>query len=140
VRLVRAKIAVVLFALFATSLAVVVPQATANDPTIITSTGGTATYSATTGRYYEYVGQAVDFATAKAAAESARAKGWAGYLVTITSQAEVEITSSVSGNRSFWIGASDASSEGCWRWVNGTSSDIADLFFAAPMQQAALLH
>ena len=127
----RARSVLAIFALFASSFTVIGNSATANDATVSTSTGGTATYLASTGHYYEYVGQAVDFAAAKTAAEAARANGWAGYLVTITSDAEVTIAASVSGNRSHWIGASDGVSEGCWKWINGTAADLSGAFFAA---------
>ena len=112
-KFVRARSVLVTFALFISSFSFISNQATANQATVTTSTGGTATYLASTGHYYEYIDQAIDFAAAKSAAESARANGWAGYLVTITSDAEATIAASVSGNRSHWIGASDEASEGC---------------------------
>jgi hypothetical protein len=59
-----------LIGLLLASLPLITVTSHAVDPTIVTSTGGTATYNATTGHYYEYVGQAVDFATAKSAAEA----------------------------------------------------------------------
>ncbi len=130
----KARSVFVTFAMFISSFSLIsgpITPAKANEATVLTSTGGTATYLATTGHYYEYVWQAVDFAVAKTAAEAARANGWAGYLVTITSDAEATIAASVSGNRAHWIGASDAASEGCWKWVNGTSVDIGGAFFAA---------
>lgn len=101
------------------------------DATVSTSTGGTATYSAATGHYYEYVSGTVDFSIAKSTAESARANGWAGYLATVTSSGEAAAVTAVAGSAiGYWIGGSDAAAEGCWRWVNGSSADLSAPFFS----------
>ena len=107
----------------------ITPTSAAPPATVTASNGGTATFVSATGHYYQYVAGPVDFATAKSAAESARANGWAGYLATISSSQEYAAVRTLFTD-SWWIGASDSASEGCWRWVNGTSSDLASPFFA----------
>jgi hypothetical protein len=99
------------------------PASAAPPSTVVSSNGGTAIFVSQTGHYYQYVSGPVEFATAKSAAESARANGWAGYLATFTSSQEYSAVRTLFTD-SWWIGASDASSEGCWRWVNGTSPDL----------------
>jgi hypothetical protein len=71
------------------------------------------------GHYYEYVGTtAQPWTTAKSLAEARTLFGMQGYLATITSAEESTfITARLQSNA--WIGASDAASEGDWRWVTG---------------------
>ena len=99
--------------------------------TIQTSTGGTARYFAETGHYYEYVAGSKSFSDAKALAENATANGLKGYLLTVTSANEDTFarTFSTGANYHVWLGASDAALEGCWRWVNGSATDLSGPFF-----------
>jgi hypothetical protein len=99
--------------------------------TIQTSTGGTARYFAETGHYYEYVAGSKNFSDAKALAENATANGLKGYLLTVTSANEDTFarTFSTGANYHVWLGASDAALEGCWRWVNGSATDLSGPFF-----------
>lgn len=67
---------------------------------------------------YQYVSSSLDWNAAKIAAEALTAYGSPGYLVTITSAAENNfVKARLNGDA--WIGASDASSEGDWKWVTG---------------------
>ncbi len=50
---------------------------------------------------------------------TAYANNLGGYLATISSQAENDWLRNVTGTGNFWIGLSDASSEGSWLWANG---------------------
>ncbi len=50
------------------------------------------------------------------------AAGQGGYLAHITSGAENSFVSSLAGSRNVWIGASDANSEGYWKWVGGSEN------------------
>ena len=72
-----------------------------------------------TGHYYEFVSDPnICWMAAKAAAATRTYGGLQGYLATLTSAVEnVAVTGRVTGN--YWFGASDAASEGDWRWVTG---------------------
>ncbi|RBQ28461.1 DUF4347 domain-containing protein [Aliarcobacter vitoriensis] len=76
-------------------------------------------FSTVTGHYYEFVNASgITWENAKNAAAAKTLYGLKGYLVTITSAAENQLISS-KANGNGWIGASDAASEGTWRWVTG---------------------
>lgn len=82
------------------------------------------------GHYYEFVEQTTTFQIAADRAASRSHQGLVGHLVTITSQGEqnfiltnlfpVHSQSPTSQERPrYWIGASDAITEGEWRWIEG---------------------
>jgi len=79
------------------------------------------------GHYYEYVPVATEWTNANAAASSMTYtigdKTYQGHLVTITSLEEnIFIYNSILSSHSsmtFWIGATDATTEGVWQWVTG---------------------
>lgn len=70
------------------------------------------------GHLYEYVASTLTWNGAKTAAEARTKYGATGYLTTITSQAENDFVAARLSNAG-WMGASDISSEGVWRWVTG---------------------
>ena len=71
------------------------------------------------GHYYEFVSSSgITWDQAKIDAESRTLYGLNGYLVTITSDSENTLITSMAGGNG-WIGASDADSEGIWKWVTG---------------------
>lgn len=71
------------------------------------------------GHYYEFVSSSgITWDQAKTDAESRTLYGLNGYLVTITSDSENTLITSMAGGNG-WIGASDADSEGIWKWVTG---------------------
>lgn len=82
--------------------------------------GGNAVYNPDTGHYYEAVdnGANIAWTAANTAAQSRDLYGLQGYLVTITSSNENSFIGS-KASADAWIGASDASVEGDWRWVTG---------------------
>lgn len=72
------------------------------------------------GHMYEVVnnGDPLSWNDAKVAAESRTMNGATGYLATITSQAENDyLLGKLTGDG--WFGASDAGTEGDWKWVTG---------------------
>jgi hypothetical protein len=74
---------------------------------------------------YEYVDANVTWTAAKAAAEAKTLAGLTGYLVTITSASEQSfvLTNNVT-SVGRWMGASDAATEGAWRWVTGPEAGV----------------
>lgn len=93
------------------------------------SAGAAPVLNATNGHWYEAVQADVTWEAARAAASAASydpdgvggTDPLRGYLVTITSASEDDFvrTSIGLGTAPYWIGASDAESEGLWRWVTG---------------------
>ncbi len=79
---------------------------------------GTQAFSGNS-HYYEWVPSTnITWSDAKLAASQRTFNGLKGYLVTITSAAEMSfVASKLKG--SGWLGASDLASEGIWRWVTG---------------------
>lgn len=80
--------------------------------------GGKAYYDYN-GHFYEFVSSsAISWSDAKTAAKDKTFMGLQGYLATVTSAGEnTFVTDKLAGNG--WIGASDADSEGIWKWVTG---------------------
>lgn len=92
---------------------------TSNSPRTITfSLNAALPFS--NGHYYEYnTGSEQSWTAARNAAALKTYFGLQGYLVTSTSQAENDFISSKLNGATGWLGASDAASEGAWRWVTG---------------------
>ncbi|MBP8792559.1 MAG: T9SS type B sorting domain-containing protein [Lutibacter sp.] len=80
---------------------------------------GEANYLPSTGHYYEYVPSVgITWTAAKTAAEGRDYYGLNGYLATITSADEAQLSGKQAAGAG-WIGGSDAAVEGTWRWVTG---------------------
>ena len=72
------------------------------------------------GHYYSFIpSQGINWQNARSAAQVLTLGGYTGHLVTITDQSEMDFVTQISGGREGWIGASDETSEGIWRWVTG---------------------
>ncbi|WP_138007409.1 PKD domain-containing protein [Halalkalirubrum salinum] len=89
------------------------------DRTITFSLGKDGLYYEGTGNYYEYVADdGITWHDARAAANESDHLGLQGYLATVTSEGENDfIQNKLRG--AGWMGASDAETEGTWRWVTG---------------------
>ncbi len=80
-------------------------------------------YSEITGKFYKVVTTPVTWTTARANAMATALNGVNGQLVTISSATENSIVLplwSIAGT-DLWMGASDQTTEGTWRWQNGLS-------------------
>ena len=64
------------------------------------------------------------YQTAVAIAANSIFKRRQGHLITVSSQAEFDFLKTAFGNHSFWIAASDASSEDAWAWTAGPESGM----------------
>ena len=75
--------------------------------------------------YYEFVtsNNPISWGAALTAAASRELFGMQGYLVTITSLAESTFVSTQMNAPNIWIGATDGTSEGVWRWVTGPEAN-----------------
>ncbi len=80
---------------------------------------GNANFLPSTGHYYEFVADVgIIWTDAKVAAETRTYFGLQGYLATITSTDEAQL-SGEQATGAGWIGGSDAASEGVWKWETG---------------------
>lgn len=89
---------------------------------IASAPGANEYYDANTGHYYRYVSSPTTWPNAKSNANSASLFGLRGYLAHVTSSAENAFISSEMSAQSIWIGATDAVSEGDWRWSGATNT------------------
>ncbi len=78
----------------------------------------TLRYNAATGNFYRFVTSTANLATAQANAAAAALNGVAGYVTNINNAAENAFVTSII-NTSVWIGGSDSTVEGEWRWMAG---------------------
>ncbi|WP_165454367.1 T9SS type B sorting domain-containing protein [Hyunsoonleella pacifica] len=86
---------------------------------IFSFTIGDANFLPTTGHYYEYIPDfGITWAEARSAAASRTYFGLQGYLATITSPEEAQLTGEQAAGAG-WIGGNDAATEGVWQWVTG---------------------
>tara|TARA_R110001583_G_scaffold160872_1_gene312798 strand:+ start:79226 stop:82504 length:3279 start_codon:yes stop_codon:yes gene_type:complete len=78
-----------------------------------------ANYLPSTDHYYEYIPNlGITWSAAKIAAEAKFHYGLQGYLATITSTEEAQLSGEQAAGAG-WIGGSDAATEGVWEWVTG---------------------
>ncbi len=100
----------------------VVFESTSESPTaekFFSFTIGNANYLPETQHYYEYVPDlGIRWDDARMAAENRTFFGLQGYLATVTSEAEAQLTGEQAAGTG-WIGGSDEEIEGTWKWVTG---------------------
>jgi hypothetical protein len=78
-----------------------------------------ANYLESTQHYYEYIpALGITWSAARDAAALRTFYGLQGYLATLTLPEEADLLGKQSSGAG-WIGASDATAEGVWRWVTG---------------------
>ncbi|MEI7550115.1 MAG: trypsin-like serine protease [Actinomycetes bacterium] len=87
-------------------------------------------YFSQTGHYYKFVSSRISWLDARAAAMATEFNGLKGYLATATTKSEENLIKRKAGGNQIWLGASDAESEGCWKWTDGPEAN--QNFFAAP--------
>ena len=85
----------------------------------VTFTLGAALPFVQNNHFYQFItAPSISWTNAKAAAEQLTFFGMQGYLTTVTSAAENQfILSKIQGQG--WMGASDAETEGIWKWMTG---------------------
>jgi len=80
---------------------------------------GDANYLPSTGHFYEYVSNpGITWNNARTLAETYTYFGLQGYLATITSPEEAQLSGEQAAGAG-WIGGSDEAVEGVWRWMTG---------------------
>jgi gliding motility-associated-like protein len=80
---------------------------------------GQANFLPSTGHYYQYVPNiGISWTNAKVAAEALNYYGLKGYLATILSAEEAQISGEQASGAG-WIGGTDQEIEGTWKWVTG---------------------
>lgn len=82
-------------------------------------TVGQANYLPSNGHYYQYIPSlGITWNNARLAAQNSFYYGLQGYLATITSMEEAQISGEQASGAG-WIGGSDEETEGVWKWMTG---------------------
>ena len=96
-------------------------NATGSDALEVSLVGASEVFFSGNNHLYEYIASVGDWDAAETAAAALTRYGATGYLTTITSEEENDFAAARLGGAG-WMGASDVSVEGAWRWVTGPES------------------
>lgn len=92
---------------------------------------GDANYLPSTDHFYQYISNpGITWSDARTLAETYTYYGLQGYLATITSAEEAQL-SGEQAQGTGWIGASDEETEGTWKWMTGPEAGDTFWFGAA---------
>ena len=89
----------------------------------VLATDANLRYNATTGNFYRYVGTGANFSAAQANAAGSLLNGVAGYVANVNSATENAFLQSLIF-APVWLGGSDSTVEGEWRFTGGTDSGL----------------
>jgi hypothetical protein len=82
------------------------------------------------GHFYEYVTSSnISWSSANTAANARTYFGLKGYLATVTSAEENTFVSAKLGGNGCWMGGSDVTLEGTWKWMTGPESGNTLTYF-----------
>lgn len=102
-------------------------NATFSGERLFSFTIGDANFLPSTGHYYKFIEAiGITWNDARVEAENDSYNGLPGYLATITSREEAQLSGEQAGGAG-WIGGSDAEVEGTWKWVTGPEN--GDVFW-----------
>ncbi len=85
----------------------------------VISNNPSLTYSAESNSFYQFVAAPVDYNTASVAANAIVINGVNGRLATIISGSENTFVQGIAAGNAVWLGATDSTVEGEWRWAGG---------------------